>query len=138
MPRVITTGVHRCLVSLLQVFYWTHSMFVVFWILLILHGPIFWMFFIAPATAYLLERIYRTRLFKLAKYGSIHIMEMNLLPSKVSRLRSCGRVAYVRADVSLTFMRTCRLRSCGRVAYVHADVSLTFMRTCRLRSCGRC
>ncbi|KAI0213699.1 NADPH oxidase 5 [Lamellibrachia satsuma] len=69
-----------------QVFYWTHSMFVVFWILLILHGPIFWMFFIAPATAYLLERIYRTRLFKLAKYGSIHITEMNLLPSKVTHL----------------------------------------------------
>jgi len=58
-----------------------------FWILLILHGPIFWMFFIAPATLYLLERIYRTRLFKLAKYGNIYITEVNVLPSKVSRLR---------------------------------------------------
>ncbi|KAI0213701.1 NADPH oxidase 5 [Lamellibrachia satsuma] len=69
-----------------HVFYWTHSMFVVFWILTILHGPIFWMFFVAPGTVYLLERIYRTRLFKLAKYGSIHITEMNLLPSKVTHL----------------------------------------------------
>ena len=70
---------------ILQVFYWTHSLFFVFWLLLILHGPIFWMFFIVPGAAYLAERIYRTRLFKLAKYGTIHITETNLLPSKVSR-----------------------------------------------------
>lgn len=39
-----------------EIFYWTHLLYVPFWILVIFHGPNFWMWFIGPFLIYLLER----------------------------------------------------------------------------------
>lgn len=39
-----------------EIFYWTHLLYVPFWILLIFHGPSFWMWFIGPLLIYLVER----------------------------------------------------------------------------------
>ncbi|XP_065936823.1 NADPH oxidase 5-like [Magallana gigas] len=69
-----------------EVFYWTHMLYIPFWILLILHGPIFWMFFIGPGLIFVVEKISRSKLFKKAKYGGTHISEVNLLPSGVCHL----------------------------------------------------
>ncbi|XP_056003307.1 NADPH oxidase 5-like isoform X3 [Ostrea edulis] len=69
-----------------QVFYWTHMLYIPFWILLILHGPIFWMFFIAPGVIFVFEKIFRSKLMKRARYGNTHITEVNLLPSGVCHL----------------------------------------------------
>lgn len=66
-----------------QVFHWTHLLFVVWYIVLILHGPNFWKWFIGPALIYIAERIFRSKLTKIYKYGRIYITEANILPSKV-------------------------------------------------------
>lgn len=71
------------LFSIFQVFYWSHMLYVLFWILLILHGPIFWYFFIVPGTLFIIEKIMNSKLVKLARYGKVYIKEVNLLPSKV-------------------------------------------------------
>lgn len=47
------------LMSYLQVFYFTHLLYVPFWILLILHAPNFWKWFIVPGTVYLIEKMLR-------------------------------------------------------------------------------
>ncbi|XP_078330195.1 NADPH oxidase 5-like isoform X3 [Crassostrea virginica] len=69
-----------------QVFYWTHMLYIPFWILLILHGPIFWMFFVAPGLLFILEKISRSKIIKRARYGNTHITEVHLLPSGVCHL----------------------------------------------------
>lgn len=42
-----------------QVFYWTHLLYVPFWILVLFHGPNFWKWFIVPGLIYLVERTIR-------------------------------------------------------------------------------
>lgn len=42
-----------------EVFYWTHLLYIPFWILLIFHGPNFWKWFIIPGTIFVLERLMR-------------------------------------------------------------------------------
>ncbi|XP_052694613.1 NADPH oxidase 5-like isoform X2 [Crassostrea angulata] len=69
-----------------QVFYWTHMLYIPFWILLILHGPIFWMFFILPGVIFILEKISRSKIIKRARFGNTHITEVHLLPSRVCHL----------------------------------------------------
>lgn len=39
-----------------EIFYWTHLLYVPFWVLLIFHAPHFWMWFIGPLLIYLVER----------------------------------------------------------------------------------
>ena len=84
-----------------QVFYWTHNLFFLWYILLILHGGDFWKWFLVPAILYILERILRSKWVKLARYGRTYIQEGILLPSKVhtccmySAVRvCCSRQAY--------------------------------------------
>ena len=67
-----------------EVFYWTHNLFVLWYIVLILHGPNFWKWFIFPAALYIIERISRMKIVKLARYGRTYIQEGILLPSDVS------------------------------------------------------
>ncbi|XP_052785817.1 NADPH oxidase 5-like isoform X2 [Mya arenaria] len=69
-----------------QIFYWTHTLYVPFWILLILHCENFWKWFIAPGVLFILEKISRSKLIKFARYGDIFIEEVNLLPSGVTHL----------------------------------------------------
>jgi hypothetical protein len=42
-----------------QVFYWSHLLYVSYWVLLILHAPNFWKWFVAPATLFLVEKGFR-------------------------------------------------------------------------------
>ena len=58
-------------------------LFVVFWAVLIMHGPIFWYFFIVPGIIYIIERIVNCKPVKLARQGKVYVKEVNLLPSKV-------------------------------------------------------
>jgi len=39
------------------VFYWSHMLFVPFWIILILHAPNFWKWFIVPAIIFIVEKV---------------------------------------------------------------------------------
>ncbi|KAG5871550.1 hypothetical protein JTB14_011317 [Gonioctena quinquepunctata] len=68
-----------------EIFYFTHLMYVPFWVLLILHGPNFWKWFIIPGIVYGLERIYRSA-FIVTERGKTYISSGLLLPSKVTHL----------------------------------------------------
>ncbi|KAF7267617.1 hypothetical protein GWI33_019109 [Rhynchophorus ferrugineus] len=67
-----------------EIFYWTHLMYIPFWILLIIHGPRFWMWFIIPAIAYTAERI--SRVDTMSSKGKTYISSGLLLPSMVTHL----------------------------------------------------
>ena len=67
-----------------EVFYWTHNLFVFWYIALILHGPNFWKWFLVPATIYAVEWISRLKVVKLARYGRTYIQDGILMPSEVS------------------------------------------------------
>ncbi|XP_055837078.1 NADPH oxidase 5 isoform X2 [Episyrphus balteatus] len=68
-----------------EVFYWTHLLYVPFWILTIFHGPNFWKWFILPGLVYAVERILRFVWMK-SEHGKTYISSGLLLPSKVVHL----------------------------------------------------
>ena len=68
----------------LQVFYYTHMLYWIFYIVMILHAQHFWKWFLVPGIIYILERILRSQFVKLARYGHTYILEGILLPSKVT------------------------------------------------------
>ncbi|XP_060064891.1 NADPH oxidase 5-like [Ylistrum balloti] len=69
-----------------QVFYNTHMLYILFWILLIIHGSNFWKWFVGPGVIFILEKLLRSKLIKKARYGDTYIEEVNLLPSGVTHL----------------------------------------------------
>ncbi|XP_053933080.1 NADPH oxidase 5 isoform X1 [Cuculus canorus] len=66
-----------------ELFYWTHLSYISIWTLLILHGPHFWKWFVVPGCLFVLEKV-----LSLAwrRAGGLRIVEVNLLPSKVTHL----------------------------------------------------
>lgn len=68
-----------------QIFYWTHLLYVPFFLLLILHCPNFWKWFTIPGLLYLCERFYRFSLVR-SEHGKTYISSGLLLPSKVTHL----------------------------------------------------
>ncbi|XP_017893165.1 NADPH oxidase 5 [Ceratina calcarata] len=68
-----------------EIFYWSHLLYIPFWILLILHGPNFWKWFVGPGTIYLLERTRRIASSR-SELGKTYISSGLLLPSKVTHL----------------------------------------------------
>ncbi|KAG0728254.1 NADPH oxidase 5 [Chionoecetes opilio] len=68
-----------------EVFYWTHLLYVAFWTLCILHGPRFWMWFVAPGIIFVVERIHRSIKMRMGS-GKTYISSGVLLPSKVINL----------------------------------------------------
>ena len=62
-------------------FYWTHSLYVPFWIVLILHGPNFWIWFLLPGLLFVIEKGY-------SWFSAIdtYVSSAELLPSKVTHL----------------------------------------------------
>ncbi|XP_017794538.1 PREDICTED: NADPH oxidase 5 [Habropoda laboriosa] len=68
-----------------EIFYWSHLLYIPFWILMILHGPNFWKWFIVPGSIYLLERIHRIA-WSRSQLGKTYISSGLLLPSKVTHL----------------------------------------------------
>ncbi|KAJ8036591.1 NADPH oxidase 5 [Holothuria leucospilota] len=69
-----------------QLFYFTHMFYVIFWTLLILHGPKFWYWFTIPGLIFLVEKISQTKWVKLARYGKTYVEDVELLPSGVTHL----------------------------------------------------
>uniref|UniRef100_A0A670JGN2 NADPH oxidase 5 n=1 Tax=Podarcis muralis TaxID=64176 RepID=A0A670JGN2_PODMU len=66
-----------------EVFYWTHLSYIFIWALLIVHGPNFWKWFVVPGFLFLLEKIFGVAM---SHVGGLYIVEINLLPSKVTHL----------------------------------------------------
>ncbi|XP_055292232.1 NADPH oxidase 5 isoform X1 [Moschus berezovskii] len=66
-----------------EVFYWTHLFYLPMWLLLILHGPNFWKWLLVPGTLFFLEK---TISLAASRMAALHIVEVNLLPSKVTHL----------------------------------------------------
>ena len=88
--RIITS--HACRIhettmipiQLFQVFYWTHLLYWVFWIFLILHAKKFIAFFAVPGLIFIIEKIYDLEPVKKLRYGNVYISQVNLLPSRVN------------------------------------------------------
>ncbi|KAB0375271.1 hypothetical protein FD755_013763 [Muntiacus reevesi] len=66
-----------------EVFYWTHLSYLPMWLLLILHGPNFWKWLLVPGTLFFLEK---TISLAASRMAALNIVEVNLLPSKVTHL----------------------------------------------------
>ncbi|NXD86403.1 NOX5 oxidase, partial [Halcyon senegalensis] len=66
-----------------EVFYWTHLSYISVWILLLLHGPHFWKWFAVPGCLFVLEKVVGMAG---RRAGGLRIVEVNLLPSKVTHL----------------------------------------------------
>ncbi|XP_069722702.1 NADPH oxidase 5 isoform X3 [Phaenicophaeus curvirostris] len=66
-----------------QLFYWTHLSYISIWTLLILHGPHFWKWFVIPGCLFVLEKVVGLAW---RRAGGLNIVEVNLLPSKVTHL----------------------------------------------------
>ncbi|XP_071825640.1 NADPH oxidase 5-like isoform X3 [Apostichopus japonicus] len=69
-----------------QLFYFTHMFYVIFWTLLILHGPRFWYWFTIPGLIFLTEKVSQTKWVKLARYGKTYVEDVELLPSGVTHV----------------------------------------------------
>ena len=81
---IIVYKYQELMLLFLQLFYFSHHFYIVWWALLILHAPNFWKWFIGPAVIYLAERIMRLRIVNRARYGETVIQEGITYPSKVS------------------------------------------------------
>ncbi|XP_070066124.1 NADPH oxidase 5 isoform X4 [Drosophila virilis] len=68
-----------------EVFYWTHLLYVPFWILTLFHGPNFWKWFMLPGLVYIVERVLRF-VWMRGEHGKTYISSGLLLPSKVIHL----------------------------------------------------
>uniref|UniRef100_A0A8C0IPA5 NADPH oxidase 5 n=1 Tax=Chelonoidis abingdonii TaxID=106734 RepID=A0A8C0IPA5_CHEAB len=66
-----------------EVFYWTHLSYIFIWALLVLHGPNFWKWFVVPGFLFVVEK---TIGIAVSRMGGLYIVEINLLPSKVTHL----------------------------------------------------
>ncbi|CAL8089261.1 unnamed protein product [Orchesella dallaii] len=68
-----------------EVFYWTHLLYFVFWLLLIIHAPNFWKWFLVPGVIFLIEQALRYYNWKVGR-GRTSVSSGILLPSKVTHL----------------------------------------------------
>ncbi|NXH07906.1 NOX5 oxidase, partial [Loxia leucoptera] len=66
-----------------EVFYWSHLCYIPVWLLLLLHGPHFWKWFLIPGSLFVLEKVLG---WVWRRAGDLHILEAKLLPSKVTHL----------------------------------------------------
>ncbi|CAL8375158.1 unnamed protein product [Arctogadus glacialis] len=66
-----------------EVFYWSHLSYVWVWSLLLVHCANFWKWFLVPGLVFLLEKVLGLAF---AHMGGLYIVEVNLLPSKVTHL----------------------------------------------------
>nr|XP_033775411.1 NADPH oxidase 5 isoform X1 [Geotrypetes seraphini] len=66
-----------------EVFYWTHLSYIWVWVLLVLHCPNFWKWFVVPGLVFVLEKVIGLAV---SHIRGLYIVESNLLPSKVTHL----------------------------------------------------
>ncbi len=74
-------------ILLLQVFYRTHLLYIPFLVLCILHGPVFWCYFVLPGTLFAAEKAaavyFWLKQHRSGRQNEFVIDEVHLLPSKV-------------------------------------------------------
>ncbi|XP_070496659.1 NADPH oxidase 5 [Chironomus tepperi] len=68
-----------------EVFYWTHLLYVPFFVLVLLHGPVFWKFFLIPGSIFIIERTLRF-IWMRSNRGKSYVSSGIILPSKVINL----------------------------------------------------
>lgn len=68
-----------------EVFYWTHLLYVAFFVLVIFHGPVFWKWFIIPGCIFIVERVLRFAWMR-SDRGKTYVSSGIILPSKVINL----------------------------------------------------
>ncbi|CAL1536901.1 unnamed protein product, partial [Lymnaea stagnalis] len=69
-----------------EIFYWSHKLYLIFWILLIIHAKNFWKWFVVPGLVFIVESITRMQWVRLAYMGRTYIQSACLLPSEVTHL----------------------------------------------------
>lgn len=72
--------------GLFQVFYLTHWLHIFYFILLFIHAPNFWKWFLLPFLLLVFERIFTCFRVQSTKFGDTYIRDVRLLSSKVSFL----------------------------------------------------
>ncbi|XP_075202197.1 NADPH oxidase 5 isoform X3 [Anomaloglossus baeobatrachus] len=83
---MVAKGCGQCLnfnCTFIVVFYWTHLSYIWIWILLFLHTPKFWKWFLVPGFLFVMEKVFGMAA---SRMGGLYIEEVNLLPSKVTHL----------------------------------------------------
>jgi hypothetical protein len=70
---------------LLQVFYFSHLLYWAYWVLLMLHAPAFWKWFLFPGIVFVMEVFYRVLSSFMGK-GQTTISAGVILPSRVTNL----------------------------------------------------
>ena len=70
------------LMFFLQIFWWSHCLYIFYWILLILHAPNFWKWFIVPCILFIIEKLYRFGN-SMSQKGKTWVTTGVILPSKV-------------------------------------------------------
>ncbi|XP_022235749.1 NADPH oxidase 5-like [Limulus polyphemus] len=71
--------------GMFEIFYYTHLLYLAFWIILLLHGPNFWKWFLGPALLFLVETLMKIQM-SFSKRGKTCVIKGILLPSKVIHL----------------------------------------------------
>lgn len=67
---------------MLQLFYWTHLLFVAFFVLMILHGPNVWKWLVAPLCLYAMEVLYKVW-YNCSDRGKTYVSSVLILPNQV-------------------------------------------------------
>ncbi|KAK0086854.1 hypothetical protein PV325_002416 [Microctonus aethiopoides] len=68
-----------------EIFYWSHLLYIPFWILMIFHGPNFWKWFVLPGAIYTIEHI-RRFMWLQSQREKTYVSSGIMLPSKVTHL----------------------------------------------------
>ncbi|XP_042571837.1 histidine ammonia-lyase-like [Cyprinus carpio] len=76
-------GTTKALDSGELVFCWSHLSYIWVWALLIVHCANFWKWFVVPGVVFLIEKLVGIAV---SRMGGLYIVEVNLLPSKVTHL----------------------------------------------------
>ncbi len=90
---LINTHNHQYLL-LLQVFYYSHKLYVIFFICLFIHAPNSWKWLAFPMILYCVECISRSIKTKKDQHGLTYILKATLLPSRVIRLLICKPIHF--------------------------------------------
>ncbi|KAA0200279.1 hypothetical protein HAZT_HAZT010796 [Hyalella azteca] len=87
MLFVIVTFSHRCIrkSGYFEVFYFTHLLSLPFWVLMVVHGPRFWMWLLVPGTAFVAEACVRV-MQVYSDRGRTSVVAVEELPSQVMKL----------------------------------------------------
>ncbi|KAH9393548.1 NADPH oxidase 5 [Tyrophagus putrescentiae] len=77
-----------------EVFYYSHKLYVIFFICLFIHAPNSWKWLAFPMILYCVECISRSIKTKKDQHGLTYILEATLLPSRVIRLLICKPIYF--------------------------------------------